>query len=92
MSSIITSGWYFQKFKLSSLESKLSIETRESWRESRLSKFSKFSIGNSAVTRIFRLGGQKTFFLSQVNLIVSKLITTLFFYNNDFLQANCTSH
>ncbi len=41
-----TSGRYFREFKLSSLESKLSIETRESWRESRLSKFSKFIIRN----------------------------------------------
>jgi hypothetical protein len=46
----------------------------------------------SAVTRTFGLGGPKNIFLSQMNLILSKLITTLFFYYNDFLQANCTSH
>jgi hypothetical protein len=43
---VVTSGRYFREFKLSSLESKFSIETRESWREYRLSKFAKFSITN----------------------------------------------
>jgi hypothetical protein len=51
-----------------------------------------FERTGSAVTRIFGLGGPKNTFLSQMNLILSKLITTLFFYYNDFLQANCTSH
>jgi hypothetical protein len=36
----------------------------------------------------FWVGGQKLFV--QMNLIVSKFITKLFFNYNDFLQANCT--
>jgi hypothetical protein len=34
----------------------------------------------------------KNFILSQMNLIVSKFITKLFFHYNDFLQTNCTSY
>jgi hypothetical protein len=47
------------------------------------------TLRDTAVTRIFGLGGQKTF-LSQMNLIESKFITKLFFYHNDFLQGNFT--
>jgi hypothetical protein len=38
----------------------------------------------------FWVGGPKNIFLSQMNLIVAKFIRKLFFYYNDFLQANCT--
>jgi hypothetical protein len=36
--------------------------------------------------------GPKNFYMSQMNSIASKSIAKLFFYLNDFLQANCTSH
>jgi hypothetical protein len=43
---VVISGRYFRESKLSSLESKFSTETRESWRESQPSKFPKYSIRN----------------------------------------------
>jgi hypothetical protein len=40
----------------------------------------------------FWVGGPKNFFLSQMNSIVSKFITKLYFLLKWFFCANCTSH